>query len=108
MPQLHTVLEVRPLRALLPLLSTTPEFCALNLYQLALMATLADGLRDADALQAPFEEGGGKVHQGFYGAAKKAAAFVIDYHLQLSFCVLGNPAPLAGSFGVEEPPGDAA
>jgi hypothetical protein len=203
---LHTVLEVRPLRALRPLLSTTPAFCALNLYQLALMATLsycpfgqkpgeapihspvsfpeqpsvgnwfgdalakseelwkvdpgqvkihyplyedvpyskrleivpfdpalypmnnpelgvkqehpakvhflddtakeestdtqafithndeviliavrgtaqmlADGLRDADALQVPFEEGGGKVHQGFYGAAKKAAAFVIDY-----------------------------
>ncbi|WP_434696279.1 lipase family protein [Pseudomonas sp. Z1-14] len=206
MPQLHTVLEVRPLRALRPMLSITPQFCALNLYQLALMATLsycpfgqkpgeapihlsvsfpeqpsvgnwfgdalakseelwkvdpgqvkhhyplyedvpyskrleivpfdpalypmnnpelgvkqehpakvhflddtakeestdtqafithndeviliavrgtaqmlADGLRDADALQVPFEEGDGKVHQGFYGAAKKAAAFVIDY-----------------------------
>ncbi|MBC3363617.1 lipase family protein [Pseudomonas sp. SWRI154] len=202
----HTVLEVRPLRALRPMLSLDPEFCALNLYQLALMATLsycpfgqepgqapintpvsfpeqpsvgnwfgdalakseelwrvdpgqtksyyplyedvpyskrleivpfdpalypvnnpelgtkqehpaqihflddtadeestdtqafithsdeviliavrgtaqmlADGLRDADALQVPFEEGLGKVHQGFYGAAKIAAAFVIDY-----------------------------
>ncbi|WP_244302759.1 lipase family protein [Pseudomonas saxonica] len=40
-PQRLTVLEVRPLRALRPLLSTTPEFCALNLYQLALMATLS-------------------------------------------------------------------
>ncbi|MBC3373014.1 lipase family protein [Pseudomonas sp. SWRI92] len=206
MPQGHTVLEVRPLRALRPMLSSDPEFCALNLYQLALMATLsycpfgqqpgaapintpvsfpeqpsvgnwfgdalakceelwrvdpgqtkpyyplyedvpyskrleivpfdpalypvnnpelgtkqehpakihflddtateestdtqafithndeviliavrgtaqmlADGLRDADALQVPFEEGLGKVHRGFYGAAKKSTAFVTDY-----------------------------
>ena len=41
MPQKHTVLEVRPLRALRPMLSTDPVFCALNLYQLALMATLS-------------------------------------------------------------------
>ena len=41
MPQKHTVLEVRPLRALRPMLSTNHEFCALNLYQLALMATLS-------------------------------------------------------------------
>ncbi|APC14395.1 lipase [Pseudomonas frederiksbergensis] len=41
MPQKHTVLEVRPLRALRPMLSTGSEFCALNLYQLALMATLS-------------------------------------------------------------------
>lgn len=207
MPQKHTVLEVRPLRALRPMLSTAPEFCALNLYQLALMSTLtycpfgqmpdqppiktpvsftqqpsvgnwfadalakfeelwklypeqtnpyyyplyedvpyskrleivpfdpalysvnnpergedqehpakvhflddrktgaqatdtqafithndeliliavrgtqqpADGLRDADALQVPFEEGVGHVHRGFYGAAKKAADFVTSY-----------------------------
>ncbi|RON93742.1 lipase family protein [Pseudomonas fluorescens] len=37
----HTVLEVRALRALCPMLSTAPEFCALNLYQLALMVTLS-------------------------------------------------------------------
>ncbi|WP_229775604.1 lipase family protein [Pseudomonas laurentiana] len=41
LPNRHTVLEVRPLRALLPMLSTRPQFCALNLYQLALMATLS-------------------------------------------------------------------
>ncbi|MHC8367490.1 lipase family protein [Pseudomonas sp. ZT5P21] len=41
MPLKHTVLEVRPLRALRPMLSTDPAFCALNLYQLALMATLS-------------------------------------------------------------------
>ncbi|MHA3735946.1 lipase family protein [Pseudomonas sp. Eth.TT006] len=204
----HTVLEVRPLRALRPMLSTAPEFCVLNLYQLALMATLSycpfgqkpatapiqeprvnfpeqpsvgnwfadalaksdelwrvdaeqskayyplyedvayskrleivpfdpalyevndpalaedqehpekvhflddrhlgkeatdtqafithndeliliavrgtfeilpDGLRDADAFQVPFDEGEGKVHRGFYEAAKKAAAFATDY-----------------------------
>lgn len=40
-PQAHTVLEVRPLRALRPLLSVNAEFCTLNLYQLALMATLS-------------------------------------------------------------------
>lgn len=40
-PNRHTVLEVRPLRALRPMLSSNPEFCALNLYQLALMATLS-------------------------------------------------------------------
>lgn len=37
----HTVLEVRPMRALRPMLSTDPAFCALNLYQLALMSTLS-------------------------------------------------------------------
>ncbi len=37
----HTVLQVRPLRALRPMLSTEPQFCALNLYQLALMSTLS-------------------------------------------------------------------
>jgi hypothetical protein len=207
LPQQHTVLEVRPLRALRPMLSTNSEFCALNLYQLALMATLsycpfgqkpdgyfvfedsvsfplqpsmgnwfgdalakfdeiwrvdpgqsipyyplyedvayskrleivpfdpdlyqannpklreqqetpanihffddtdkadgtntqafithndelilisvrgtyelmADGLRDADAFQVPFAEGEGRVHRGFYEAAQKARAFVMEY-----------------------------
>ncbi len=37
----HSILQVRPLRALRPLFSTDPQFCALNLYQLALMATLS-------------------------------------------------------------------
>ncbi|MEN8643033.1 lipase family protein [Pseudomonas sichuanensis] len=41
MPGKHTVLEVRPLRAFRPVLSMDPQFCALNLYQLALMATLS-------------------------------------------------------------------
>lgn len=41
MPGKHTVLEIRPLRAFRPVLSMDPEFCALNLYQLALMATLS-------------------------------------------------------------------
>ncbi|MEB0199899.1 lipase family protein [Pseudomonas sp. 5S4] len=40
LPNKHTVLEVRPLRALRPMLSTDNEFCALNLYQLALVATI--------------------------------------------------------------------
>ncbi|APC16856.1 lipase [Pseudomonas frederiksbergensis] len=40
---------------------------------------LADGLRDADAQQVPFEEGEGKVHNGFYGAAKVAYTFVVTY-----------------------------
>ena len=37
----HTILQVRPLRAMRPMFSTDPQFCALNLYQLALMATLS-------------------------------------------------------------------
>ncbi|WP_213941716.1 lipase family protein [Pseudomonas sp. dw_612] len=41
MPLKHTVLEVRPLRALRLMLSTDADYCALNLYQLALMATLS-------------------------------------------------------------------
>lgn len=41
LPNRHYVLEVRPLRALRPMLSTADEFCALNMYQLALMATLS-------------------------------------------------------------------
>ncbi|MBK3445147.1 lipase family protein [Pseudomonas lactis] len=40
-PKKFTVLEVRPLRALRPVISTHDQFCALNLYQLALMATLS-------------------------------------------------------------------
>lgn len=40
-PNLHTVLEVRPLRALRPMLCGDDQFCALNLYQLALMSTLS-------------------------------------------------------------------
>jgi len=41
LPNKHHVLEVRPMRALRPMLSTSDEFCALNLYQLALMSTLS-------------------------------------------------------------------
>lgn len=41
LPNKHHVLEVRPMRALRPMLSTGDEFCALNLYQLALMSTLS-------------------------------------------------------------------
>lgn len=41
LPNRHTLLEVRPLRALRPLLSTDSKFCALNLYQLAIMANLS-------------------------------------------------------------------
>lgn len=41
MPNRHTVLEVRPLRAFRPLLSTANEFSALNLYQLSIMAGLS-------------------------------------------------------------------
>ena len=37
----HSILQVRPLRALRPMFSTDPQFCALNLYQLSLMATLS-------------------------------------------------------------------
>ncbi len=40
-PNNHTVLEVRPLRALRPMLSTQDNFCVLNLYQLALFASLS-------------------------------------------------------------------
>jgi hypothetical protein len=41
LPNRHHVLEVRPLRALRPLLSIDNEFCALNQYQLAVLATLS-------------------------------------------------------------------
>ncbi|WP_095170808.1 lipase family protein [Pseudomonas sp. Irchel 3H3] len=41
LPNKHNVLEVRPLRALRPMLSTDSAFCSLNLYQLAIMATLS-------------------------------------------------------------------
>ncbi|PKA70339.1 lipase (class 3) [Pseudomonas baetica] len=41
LPNKHHVLEVRPMRALRPMLSTGNEFCALNLYQLSLIATLS-------------------------------------------------------------------
>ncbi|MDQ0739605.1 lipase family protein [Pseudomonas sp. W4I3] len=40
-PNQCTTLEVRPLRALRPIISPDDQFCALNLYQLALMATLS-------------------------------------------------------------------
>ena len=51
-PNKHTVLEVRPLRALRPILSTEDGFCALNLYQLALFAALSY----CDFGQAPAEK----------------------------------------------------
>lgn len=41
LPNRHHVLEVRPLRALRPMLSTDAKFCALNLYQLAVLTTLS-------------------------------------------------------------------
>lgn len=41
LPNKHHVMEVRPMRALRPMLSTGDEFCALNLYQLSLIATLS-------------------------------------------------------------------
>ncbi|WP_124414319.1 lipase family protein [Pseudomonas sp. R4-35-07] len=41
LPNQFTALEIRPLRALRPIISTDDQFCALNLYQLALMATLS-------------------------------------------------------------------
>jgi hypothetical protein len=41
LPNKHHVLEVRPMRALRPMLSTGDAFCALNLYQLSVMATLS-------------------------------------------------------------------
>lgn len=41
LPNKHHVLEVRPLRALRPILSRDNRFSALNLYQLALMATMS-------------------------------------------------------------------
>lgn len=40
-PNNHTVLEVRPLRALRPALSSEDSFSALNLYQLSLIAALS-------------------------------------------------------------------
>ncbi|MGY1952645.1 lipase family protein [Pseudomonas pergaminensis] len=55
-PNNHTVLEVRPLRALRPLLSTEDNFCALNLYQLALMATLSYCNFGQEPPQQPQEE----------------------------------------------------
>lgn len=51
-PNKHTVLEVRPLRALRPILSSEDGFCALNLYQLALFAALSY----CDFGQAPAEK----------------------------------------------------
>ncbi|OIN47212.1 lipase [Pseudomonas azotoformans] len=55
-PNHHTALEVRPLRALRPLFSSEDSFCALNLYQLALMATLSYCNFGQEPAQAPTEE----------------------------------------------------
>lgn len=61
-PNQHTVLEVRPLRAFRPMLSTEDSFCALNLYQLALMSTLSycdfgqePPTRPTDEVRFPFD-----------------------------------------------------
>lgn len=40
-PNKHTILEVRPLRALRPMLSVEDNICALNVFQLALFAALS-------------------------------------------------------------------
>lgn len=61
-PNQHSVLEVRPLRALRPLLSIDDRFCALNLYQLALMSALSycdfgqhPAERPVDQVKFPFD-----------------------------------------------------
>lgn len=151
----HTVLEVRPLRVLQPMFSTGSRFCALNLFQLALLAdfndcpfiqktdhcdtllvndvaysrrlevvpcgpaqehpgdihffdddglgtqatgaqafvtyndevtlitvrstgTMLDALQPGDMEQVHFEEGEGRVHRGFYRAARQVYGFVTD------------------------------
>ncbi|MFJ7313243.1 lipase family protein [Pseudomonas sp. NPDC098747] len=55
MPNKHHVLEVRPLRALRPMISTDNAFCALNQYQLALMATLSYAVFGQDPNKQPVE-----------------------------------------------------
>ncbi|UUN90740.1 lipase family protein [Pseudomonas extremorientalis] len=55
-PNHHTALEVRPLRALRPLISSEDSFCALNLYQLALMATLSYCNFGQEPARTPTEE----------------------------------------------------
>lgn len=56
LPNKHNVLEVRPLRALRPMLSTGSQFCALNLYQLAIMATLSYNPFGQEPDKAPISE----------------------------------------------------
>lgn len=55
-PNKHTVLEIRPLRALRPMLSTENSFCALNLYQLALFAALSYCDFGQEPSEKPFHE----------------------------------------------------
>lgn len=43
LPEKHYVLEVRALRAFRPLISLSPEFSALNLYQMSILSTLSYG-----------------------------------------------------------------
>ncbi|MDN3221526.1 lipase family protein [Pseudomonas nunensis] len=43
LPEKHYVLEVRALRAFRPLISISPEFNALNLYQMSILSTLSYG-----------------------------------------------------------------
>ena len=67
MPNKHSVLEVRPLRALRPMLSTDKEFCALNLYQLAVMATMSysnfgqQPLQPVDKVRFPLDPSSGNL-----------------------------------------------
>ncbi|MFP3515847.1 lipase family protein [Pseudomonas sp. SIMBA_077] len=137
----HTVLEIRPLRALSLMLSSSAQHCALNLYQMALLATkrgcaveaslgqantlrepayrplyedvayskrfqvipgalnqafmaqshdvlliaireprpAADFLNSIDSQAVLFEEGQGRVHRGFYLAAKQLYAQLSAY-----------------------------
>ncbi|WP_313600057.1 lipase family protein [Pseudomonas sp.] len=55
-PNSHTVLEVRPLRALRPIISIDDNFCALNLYQLSLMAAFSYCDFGQDPREKPFNE----------------------------------------------------
>lgn len=52
---------------------------ALILLSIRGTASVADALRDMDATQVPFGDSPGKVHNGFYGAAKVAYLFVTRY-----------------------------
>ncbi|URM26437.1 lipase family protein [Pseudomonas frederiksbergensis] len=56
LPDKHTVLEVRPLRAFRPMLSKDNNFSALNLYQLSLFASLSYSNFGQDPAENPIDK----------------------------------------------------
>ncbi|MBF6029418.1 lipase family protein [Pseudomonas sp. P115] len=104
-PNQHTVLEVRPLRAFRPMLSTEDSFCALNLYQLALISTLSycdfgqePPKRPTDEVRFPFDPSVGHLFAEKLSGYQEA--WRVDVEQQQRFYPIYEEVPYSQRFEI--------